>query len=531
VKRVLVGVLGAFVLHAWWLNCVAEDAYITYRFARNLAEGHGFVWNVGEGPVEGFTNFLWVLLSAAAYRLRLDLPLFAQLLGTIAGVITLIYAWRFSTEVLRHHGPVALFTTALLAAAGPLATWASSGMETVLFTMWVTLAVFYASRFPPCRSTSNTVAAAVCLLLATLTRPEGFGIFVIILVVEGAWRAAAPDARRLRESALLAGIYLPVFLAYFAWRFHTFGYPLPNTFYAKTGGGLEQLHRGIIYLGYFALHFLTPCVPWAVLCAWRLAGDRDGGPERQTRTSADADERRRGLWIAGAVVAGYLADVALVGGDYMAMYRFVVPVLPLIAALFGDVVEGAVQGMPLPPPRRALLALFALVSIGGVLLQSTRYETAIFAPTPRMHGTYRGVNIERWHVNRFHVIGEFFDSQARRADDSVLTWDIGVVGYVTRLKIYDALGMVDPVIAHTHMDIPLGSGMAGHEKQDLGYSYSRRPTFVMYTVQLRPQPAPWPAYPPDLARRVEAEYQLKSVWVIDSWNREQGYFTYLERRR
>ena len=59
-------ILAAFVAHAVWLRCIAEDAYITFRFARNVAEGHGFVWNPGEPPVEGFTNFLWVVISAAA---------------------------------------------------------------------------------------------------------------------------------------------------------------------------------------------------------------------------------------------------------------------------------------------------------------------------------------------------------------------------------------------------------------------------------------------------------------------------------
>src|SRR4030095_1890953 len=74
VKRTLLPLLGALVVYAWWLNCVAEDASIAYRFARNVAEGHGFVWNVGEASVEGFTNFLWLLLSLGAYRLRVDLP-------------------------------------------------------------------------------------------------------------------------------------------------------------------------------------------------------------------------------------------------------------------------------------------------------------------------------------------------------------------------------------------------------------------------------------------------------------------------
>jgi hypothetical protein len=114
---------------------------------------------------------------------------------------------------------------------------------------------------------------------------------------------------------------------------------------------------------------------------------------------------------------------------------------------------------------------------------------------------------------------------------SILTYDIGVVGYITRFDIYDVLGIVDPAIAHQPPPASMGRGLPGHEKQDLAYSYSRQPTFVMYTVQLRPAPGEWPRYPPDLDQRVRAEYELKSAWLADAANREEGYFTYLERKR
>ena len=99
-----------------------------------------------------------------------------------------------------------------------------------------------------------------------------------------------------------------------------------------------------------------------------------------------------------------------------------------------------------------------LLTAGGVLLQSTPVEQALFAPTPRMHGTYRGVNVERRYVNRFHLIGRFFAGQMPNQKGSILTYDIGVVGYITRFDIYDALGIVDPVIAHG--PVPAGMGLA-----------------------------------------------------------------------
>lgn len=51
--------------HNDWGN---DDAYISYRYAENLARGQGLVFNRGE-RVEGYSNFLYVLVMAPASRL------------------------------------------------------------------------------------------------------------------------------------------------------------------------------------------------------------------------------------------------------------------------------------------------------------------------------------------------------------------------------------------------------------------------------------------------------------------------------
>ena len=80
---------GVFALHVWWLRGLAEDAFISFRFGRHLAAGQGLVWNLGEPPVEGYTNFLWVLVAAGLDGLGLDVPLAARVLGVVAAFATL----------------------------------------------------------------------------------------------------------------------------------------------------------------------------------------------------------------------------------------------------------------------------------------------------------------------------------------------------------------------------------------------------------------------------------------------------------
>ena len=122
-RFVLAAIAAAYALHAWWLACVADDAYITFRFAGNLVRGHGLVWNEGGPPVEGYTNFLWMLLSALGIQLGLDPGRVSQIVGTVAGVCVLLYVYRFARRLFGQSPLEAMVPVGLLAASGPHAAW------------------------------------------------------------------------------------------------------------------------------------------------------------------------------------------------------------------------------------------------------------------------------------------------------------------------------------------------------------------------------------------------------------------------
>src|SRR5689334_7581054 len=54
----------SFVVQSERYFTLVDDAMISMRYARHLAQGYGFVWNIGEMPVEGFTNPGWTLVMA-----------------------------------------------------------------------------------------------------------------------------------------------------------------------------------------------------------------------------------------------------------------------------------------------------------------------------------------------------------------------------------------------------------------------------------------------------------------------------------
>ena len=66
-----------------------DDAMVSMRFARNLAEGHGLVYNAGQHPVEGYTNFLWTLWMAALHLLPVPTR-FVPLLVSVSGAVLLV---------------------------------------------------------------------------------------------------------------------------------------------------------------------------------------------------------------------------------------------------------------------------------------------------------------------------------------------------------------------------------------------------------------------------------------------------------
>ena len=85
VSATLGGVTAAlFAFNVAQHSFLLDDAFISFRYARNLADGYGLVWNIGE-RVEGYTNFLWVCLMAAGIRLGIEPEIFSRILSIASG--------------------------------------------------------------------------------------------------------------------------------------------------------------------------------------------------------------------------------------------------------------------------------------------------------------------------------------------------------------------------------------------------------------------------------------------------------------
>ena len=516
----LIIILLVFGLHAVYLQGVAEDAFITFRFARHLAAGQGLVWNIGEPPVEGYTNFLWLVVCAWVIRAGLDVVPASQILGVGASVVTIGGTYAFARRALGLSRRLALLPAFLLAVAGPFATWATSGMETSLFGMLLLAAGGLLASWARSGASGHLAAAAFTVLLATLTRPEGFLAFCVWAISVAVYARSRRRAVGWRD-VLPFAVYVVPFSLYVLWRYSYFGFLLPNTFYAKTGGSTFQYLRGMKYVGLFVLHFVV--LPFAPLLVARLV--RWSSPDARPDP---VPEVRFATWLSAGLLAAFGIYLIYVGGDYMAMYRFIVPLLPFVYLLL-TVALSTLFSSGDATRHRAVVVVLLIVATGLTVVHSTPVEARLFPKPEFMHGTYRGVEYERRYVARFTVIGRFFQKHKCKDSESIALEPIGAIPYYSGLVTHSAHGIVDPVIAHKPFtDRILGQGFPGHEKIDWLHAISKRPTYILFSRHLGPQPEPFPRYSEPIDTLVRDNYGLRWAWLDDPLNRESGYFTFLE---
>jgi arabinofuranosyltransferase len=509
-SRVLVWLLAAVALAQaiGFGACPQDDAFISFRYAENLVRGEGLVYNPGE-RVEGFTNLAWTLLVAAAMWLGAEPVAFtlAAGLACLGGIVLLVprlardglAAPARPSQALLGPPPVdpsdallaGLVATALVATDPALILEAVQGLETAFYTLLGLGATLVA--LGERRDGRGHVGSSVLFALAACARPEGPVLWAGVhvgLAWDARVTAGRPGLRR-QVGASLEGVWplALVVAGLLAFRLIYYGEPVPNTFYAKAGGGLAAVGRGLRYL---VAHAGTHPLLWILVAVRLVAPPLLGLPfSRAGRV--------------GAATAGlYLACVALLGGDFKPTGRFVHPVTPCLALLAGEAMVALgrrVQGAG----RWGLAAALLAVGLGGGITAARE----------------AGVSARDRHANleARRTLGEWI--AAYFPPDAVLAiHSAGAVPYYAGLRTIDMWGLTDPHIARRPA---AGTGMAGHEKTDAAYVFGRRPALYVpedHAFVLRPWDLePEPGFPPDFEERYRAVHiPVEGRW-LNAWIR------------
>ena len=476
---------------------IVDDAYISFRYARHLAMGDGLVFNPGEA-VEGYTNFSWTLLMAAALRLGFRAESAATVVGWGAIFLTLFVIWRLGGRLFlsRRRKLLALFA---LSAAPSLSYWATAGLETPLYTLLSAIALW--SLLHAWRGGSGLPAALVLLALP-MTRPDGVLLVAPAIVV---WWFAAPSRRQW-----LVGVSVVVVggAFYAGWKLVAFGSLLPNTFFAKVLLSGQSVALGATYLAAFLRLY-----PWAVLglvaSVWILLSHRVS-KLRETEKGAPEDDdpgggagRQHGvgawgaagkdpgvalLWLIVAQSVLVLLFALAVGGDIFPYLRFLTPLLPGLAL--------AAVSLPWSERRLGWLMVVAVL-IGAFQIKVGKDAWRALAMT-RM-------------VRMGELVGRYLDR--RLPKHAVIAVNAaGALPYYARRITVDMLGLTDAHIARNPVSVEDALAFRGHAHHDGAYVLRRRPSVIIWGNTVGRED---PLYPSDhaLAQRpaFRRDYRLLRI--------------------
>lgn len=465
----------------------SDDAFILMVYVRNLIEHGSIEWNVGEGPIDGCTSLLDLLVKAAVARLSGGEIFQACLRTTLA--LSILGGWiALGVGYAAGRTPrerIALGSAAaLLIASSPAnADSAAYLLEGPLFVTGALGLVGTAAATGPF-SRLRLVGLLLSAWWVVLARPEGLVLATGVLLAT-CWRR--PRERGLRPLAFVVGLFAIGVLAYLAWRIAYFGSWAPNTYYAKTSASrLNEIRDGLCYL---LSYVSTPLGATGVLSiliallAFRFGSWRSAS----------------GRWCVGVTAlagVGMLLVVIGSGGDIYAGGRFLN--VPVSLGLLSLVLAGA---HATGAARRLLLGAIVAVGLaqGWHSLQSPRASIDYLLGLRHSPGT---TDCDRRVVSRL-----------RRAGVSVGQTDFQRSKFLApTLRVIDFSGLNDREIAHQRIQGPVREG-----KFTLRAVVERRPeVFVWGPGFWSPKPiTQWSmreiVADPELANRLLASREVEST--------------------
>lgn len=440
----LAGVVIAFLTGWAWVNrFIVDDAFITYRYASNLAFGHGLVWNIGEAGVEGYTNFLWTLFMSVPFMFGISPEIVSLALGCVFFAGTLVSTYR-ATRLLYETRLYALITILLLGLNYSFYRYATGGLETQLHTFLFTLSAYLVVSTVKMQlfTTKRMLLISVILALSMLNRLDS-ALFVGICGMALVYYADKSSNTVKERNRLLLALILPVFtviLIWFGWKISFYGDILPNTFYVKV----SSKTRGIYYVyTFFKSYILLP------LLLALFYGMIKRFPQI-----------KNGTLLLAVLVVAWLGYVVSVGGDYLE-FRFIVPALPLFFILAINL------GFPhLPKIAQVLLVIITLFGSWHHM------ENFGLKPDPHNIMPIRNntISLEKVHYWREmgSALGKYFNY---RQDVVIAVTYAGYIPYYSQLRTVDMFGLNDRFVPFNGLDF---SEKPGHTKlASLGYLVKR----------------------------------------------------------
>ncbi|MCP4567753.1 MAG: hypothetical protein GY841_09270 [FCB group bacterium] len=420
-------------------NFTQDDAFITFRYAANFLDGHGLVYNIGE-RVEGLTNFFWAILMILGTRAGIETILFSKILGALCGSTSIFILYLLAKDVFatipeRGGRYFPGLCCLLLGAVYSYAYWTVAGLETAAFSLMVITSVYLYLRKSP--------LVAASLVLATLLRPEGGLVAVIIVLYE------IFSNRKISPYAIAIGlVYIIFLLPLAAFKILYYGAILPNPFYAKTSFDFQQIINGLDYTGRFFWHYLGAglFVLPALIVIKKVP---------------------KAMRLIMTLTMVYVLYITLVGGDVLKVHRFFVPIFPFLILI-------VVVGLRLLIKNKYLVAVCLLSLLAWQMIVPRDYVIDF-------HCLENGLT---YKMNRLMTNLKAVDN----SNFTIAVSTIGVVGYrLMGHTVIDLLGLTDSTIARHPEPAIEGLESTWRESHfNNGYVLSRSPDYILFSTGFKP---------------------------------------------
>ncbi len=428
------------LLHGLWFlgTGPVDDDYICFRYAQNLVQGHGLVFNVGE-RFEGFTTPLWVLMHGAWQALGGSSPQFSVGVGVAALVACSGLLARRAKRAGRW--PLA----ALVVAAAPAMAWhAVAGLGTVLVAFCYLAA--YSAHHRAEEEERPAWSAAVWLAIACLLRQES--VLLVLPFAFSQWKSG----HRLVPLLPLAAL-----VSWTLFRLGYYGRWLPITYHAKKLPLEADLSYGWNYFLEASRNFGLPVL--LGLAVW-------GVIRREMLAACSA----RVCATIGVLL--YSLYVISVGGDFMVLSRFFIPILPLVVCLAFESLEGQ---------RKIGLALAIAFALG--MQWNQVIDTEFVGPRKEARSTR--LMMQQGFKQRWARLGQHF-KETVPADSSVGISPIGAFGWASGLTLVDILGLTNDSVLDIQPDLNFVS-VKGHHRSNFDWILDKGPEYVILGKGVRDQ--------------------------------------------
>ncbi len=430
VRRLAYVVIALFLLvivrRAW----MSDDAFITLRAVDHLIHGRGFGFNAGE-RVLGFTNPLWALLLVVPYAVIRDPFIAPVVLGL---VVTALFAVTFVFGAGRDVR-LSLLILTTLGFSRYFTDFSSGGLENPLTHLLLVLLFVAAFRGPSARLT-----VYLCAALSFVNRPDSVPLILPPLAFV-LWRdRGALDVRQALRGAAPA-------IAWLAFATFYYGFPLPNTAYAKLNTDIprgELVRQGWAYLLEAAQNDAALAII-IVLGATCALLELKGALSRERRFAAAA--------LLGSLLLD-LVYVVAIGGDFMAG-RFLTPSAVVAAIAVSRCAEDWLAAPNGGAWATALTGL-VLVTLPFSPWREDRSESKREFPPHRVvdeRGWYREnltltMNLRPAMWKEYGLFGE--GRAARERQERVVQFNnVGMFSWGAGPGVYvlDELALTDPLLA------------------------------------------------------------------------------------